>query len=76
MVMILIEEFHQHTVYGDKPGPIIIKLFSRSTQLRMDVLLLIKNQILKNILLEVVFVMLITIVGVLTFMSRINFVLI
>ena len=69
------------------PGPEIIKLFSCSTQLSTKFQLLIKTKIPTNkevsclkSLRYVVFIMLInvkmpTIVGILTFMSRINFVL-
>ena len=67
-------------------GPEVIKLFSCSTQLSMKFQLLIKlkyQQIKKFLVLSlsgVVFILLInvkmpTIVGILTFMSRINFVL-
>ena len=68
------------------PGPEVIKLFSCSTQLSMKFQQLIKNKIPANkefLALSfsgVVFIMLVnvkmpTIVGILTFMSRINFVL-
>ena len=61
-------------------GPEVIKLFSCSTQLRVKFQLLIKYRQLKKLLSDVVFIMLInvkmpTFVGILTFMSRINFVL-
>ena len=67
-------------------GPGVIKLFSYSTQLSMKFQLLITTKILTNeevfalSLSDVVFIMLInvkmpTIVGILTFMSRINLVL-
>ena len=66
------------------PGLELIKLFSCSTQLSMKFQLLIKTKILTNkevfalSLLDVVFIMLLNvkmpmIVGILTFMSRINF---
>ena len=68
-----------------EPGPGVIKLFSCSTQLSTKFQLLIKTKILTKKFLAlslsgVVFIMLInvkmpTIVGILTFMSRINFVL-
>ena len=69
-----------------RPGPRVIKLFSCSTQLSTKFQLLIKTKIptkkkfLALSLSDVVFIMLInvkmpTIVGILTFMSRINFVL-
>ena len=69
------------------PGPKVIKPFSWSTQLSMKFELLIKTKMLKNQdffaskLSDVECIMLInvkmptTIVGILTFMSRINFVL-
>ena len=68
------------------PGPEVIKLFSCSTQLSSKFQLLIKlkyRQMKKFLALslpDVVFIMLInvempTIVGILTYMSRINFVL-
>ena len=68
------------------PGLEVIKLFSSSTQLSTKFQLLIKTKILTKkkfvalSLSDVVFIMLInvkmpTIVGILTFMSRINFVL-
>ena len=70
------------------PGPEVIKLFSSSTQLSMIFQLLVKSKIPINkedscllaSLSDVVFIMLINvkmpkIVGILTFMSRINFVL-
>ena len=68
------------------PGSKVIKLFSCSTQLSTKFQLLIKlkyRQIKKFLALslsDVVFIMLInvkmpTVVGILTFMSRINFVL-
>ena len=64
------------------PGPQIIKLFPCSTQLRMKFQLLIKGKTVKNNyilafkLSDVVFILLMnvkmpTIVGILTFMSRI-----
>ena len=67
-------------------GPEVIKHFSCSTQLSMKFQLLIKTKILINkevlalSLPAVVFIMLInvkipTLVGILTFISRINFVL-
>ena len=69
-------------------GPEVIKLYSCSTQLSTKFQLLIKTKIPTNeevscfnlSLSDVVFIMLInvkmpTIVGILTFMSRINFVL-
>ena len=70
----------------EKSGPEVIKLFSYSTQLSTKFQLLIKAKIPKMkrflalSLSDVVFIMLInvkmpTIVGILTFMSRINFVL-
>ena len=69
-------------VYNLWPGPEIIKLFSCSTQLSSKFQLLIKTKIPTNeeISSEVVLIMLInvkmpTIVGILTFMSRINFML-
>ena len=69
-----------------KPGPEVIKLFSCSTQLSMKFQLLIKlkyeqmMEFLAFSLSDVVFILLInvkmpTIVGVLAFMSRINFML-
>ena len=68
-----------------RPGPEVIKLFSSSTQLSTKFQMLIKTKIpTKNIsylsLSDVVFILLInvkmpTIVGILTFMSRINFLL-
>ena len=71
---------------GSVPGPEVIKLFSCSTQLSAKFQLLIKakyRQMKKFLALslpDVVFIMLInvkmpTIVGILTFMSRINFML-
>ena len=68
------------------PGPEVIKLFSCSTQLSKKFQLLVKTKIPTNEevscfkLPDVVFIMLInvkmsTIVGILTFMSSINFVL-
>ena len=67
------------------PGPEVINLFSCSTQLSTKFQLLLKTKILTNkkflasSLSDVVLIMLInvkmpTIVGILTFMSRINFV--
>ena len=67
-------------------GPVVIKLFSCSTQLSMEFQMLIKSKMLKNKdnlsfrCSDVVFIMLInikmpTIVGILTFMSMINFML-
>ena len=66
-----------------KPGPEVIKLFSCSTQLSKKFQLVIKTKIqtneeaycLKSIRSGVVFIMLINVVGILTFMSRVNFVL-
>ena len=70
------------------PGPEVIKLFSCSTQPSMELKMLIKTKMLKYkdffllkiILPDVVFILLTkvkmpTIVGILTFMRRINFVL-
>ena len=64
-----------------KPGPEVIKLFSCTIQLSMKFQLLIKTNIPTNkeVLSDVVFIMLInvkmpTIIGILTFMSRINLV--
>ena len=65
------------------PCPGVIKLFSCSTQLSKNIQLLIKTIIPTNLALslsDVVFIMLInvkmpTFVGILTFMSRMNFVL-
>ena len=70
----------------ERAGPEIIKLFSCSTQLSTKFQLLLKIKISSNKvclalrLSDVVFIMCIyvkmpTIVGILTFMSRINFVL-
>ena len=64
------------------PGPKVITLFSCSTQLSTKFQLLIKTKIKKFLALslsDVVFIMLInvkmpTVVGILTFISRINFV--
>ena len=67
-------------------GPEVIKLFSRSTQLSMKFQLLVKSKMLNNTgsscfqTLRFVFIMLInvnmpTVVGILTFMSMINFIL-
>ena len=71
-------------------GPEVMQLFSYSTQLCMKFQLLLKTKMLKNkdinflafelSLSDVIFIMLInvkmpTIVGILTFMSRINFML-
>ena len=69
-----------------RPGPKVIKLFSCSTELSTKFHLLINTKypqtkkLLALSLSNVVFIMLInvkmpTIVGILTFMSRINFVL-
>ena len=70
---------------GQNSGPEVIKLFSCSTKLSTKFQLLIKTKIPINekfldlSLSDVVFIMLINvkmpIVGILTFMSRINFVL-
>ena len=82
-----IQEYHQSVsqfvIVG--PGPGVIKLFSCSTQLSTKFQLLIKTKILTKKFLAlslsgVVFIKLInvkmpTVVGILTFMSRINFVL-
>ena len=67
------------------PGPKVYKLFLCSTKLSTKFQLLIKTKLLTNkevslSLSDVAFIMLInvkmpTIVGILTFMSRINFVL-
>ena len=68
------------------PGPEVIKLFSCSTQLSIKFQLLIKTKLLKNAnflafkLSNVAFSMLInvkmpTLVGILTFISMLNFVL-
>ena len=73
-----------NTESGIQVWPEVIKLFSCSTQLSTKFQLLIKTKIPTNkenfSLPDVVFIMLInvkmpTIVGILTFMSRINFVL-
>ena len=75
-----------HCFHGFFIRPKVIKLFSCSTQLSMKSQLLIKTKILLNEdvscskVSDIVFIMLInvkmpTIVGILTFMSRINFVL-
>ena len=72
--------------YDGKPGPKVIKLFSCSTQLstKFQVLIKLKYRRVKKFLAlslsDAVFILLInvkmpTIVGILTFMSRINFVL-
>ena len=69
-----------------RTGPEVIKLLSCSSQLSMKFQMLIKTNMLKNKyflafkLSDVVFIMLInvkmpTIVGILTFMSMINFML-
>ena len=72
-----------------KPGPQVIKLFSCSTQLSMEFRLLVKSKIIKCWKIKIflafklsddVFIMLINvkmpiIVGILTFMSMINFML-
>ena len=72
-------------MFSLKTGPEVIKLFSCSTQLSTKFQLFIKTKIptkrfLALSLSDVVFIMLInvkipTVVGILTFMSRINFVL-
>ena len=69
--------FESHFVIP-KTSPEVIKLFPSSIQLSTKFQLLIKTKISTNE--DVVFIMLInvkmpTIVGILTFMSRINFVL-
>ena len=69
--------------YPANPGPEVIKLFSCSTQLSTTFQLLIKLKYQKVFYLslpDVLFIMLMndkmpTIVGILTIMSRINFVL-
>ena len=72
------------SVLGWRSGPAVVKLFSCSTQLSLEFQLLIKTKMLKNIgipcfyISDDVFILLInakmpTIVGILTFMSRINF---
>ena len=73
---------HNERYVKNGPGPEVIKLFSCSTQLRVKFQLLIKIKYrqLKKLLSDVVFIMLInvkmpTFVGILTSMSRINFVL-
>ena len=73
-------------IFRIMPGPEVIKLFPYSTQLSTKFQMLIKTKILPNKEVscfkfsDVVFIMLInvkmpTIVGILTFMSRINFML-
>ena len=72
--------------YSNYHGNEVVKLFSCSTLLSMELQMLIKTKMLKIkdflvlILSDVVFIMLInvkmpTIVGILTFMSKINFIL-
>ena len=82
----MFEYFTFPTVNNKGPGPEVIKLFSYSTQLSTKFQMLIKlkyrqmKKFLALCLSDVVFIMLInvkmpTIVGILTFMGRINFML-
>ena len=80
--MFMLLQKHNQELKPGRSGSEVIKLFPSSTQLSMKFQLLIITRILTNKdgLSDAVFIMLInikmpTVVGILTFMSRINFVL-